>query len=103
MIIKVSVVNAITDPTLYAMFLNRSKMYRPIATKENTTAQIAEVLISSAILGPTFWELIILPPVWFSRSMKISREMLSFNNGLTDSNNTFSISESTEDELSWIR
>ena len=56
-------------------------MYRPIAIKASTTDHIADVLISSAILGPTFCELTILPPVWFSRSINVSRVMFCVNTG----------------------
>ena len=33
------------------------------------------MLLTMIVLGPTFWELMILPPVWFSRSMKVSKVM----------------------------
>ena len=68
----VSQVNAAIEPILYAMLRKRIKMYKPIAINARTTDQIAPVLISSAMLGPTFCELTILPPVWLSRSMKVA-------------------------------
>ncbi len=47
-----------TPPRPYCHFLNLIAIYKNIIIKAITAAKIADLLMSSAIVGPTFWVLI---------------------------------------------